>query len=98
MAQSNKPEIVTFKADPSLLRAMRGIENRSAFIRNAVLAALENICPLCRGAGMLSPRQREHWETLTDTHSLAECDDCHEWHIVCDHDPRRKAHARSTKR
>ncbi|MCA9244072.1 MAG: hypothetical protein KDA32_08970 [Phycisphaerales bacterium] len=98
MAAPGKAEIVTFKADPSLLRAMRGIENRSAFIRNAVLAALENVCPLCRGSGMLSPRQREHWDAMTDSHSVAECSDCHEWHIVCEHAPRRKAHGRSAKK
>ena len=50
MAKSRKtPSIVTFKADESLLEALRGIENRSEFIRTALLAALENICPVCKG-------------------------------------------------
>jgi len=57
----HKDEIVTFKADRSLLEAMRGIPNRSAFIRQAILAALDSACPLCRGTGVLTPDQRRHW-------------------------------------
>ncbi len=56
MSQS-KPAIVTFKAEPSLVEALRGVPNRSAFIRAAVLAALENTCPLCGGAGILTAEQ-----------------------------------------
>ena len=36
-----KAEVVTFKADGSLLKAIEGIPNRSQFIRSAILAALE---------------------------------------------------------
>ncbi|HUU23484.1 MAG TPA: CopG family transcriptional regulator [Phycisphaerae bacterium] len=79
-----KPEIITFKAAADLLKAMKGIRNRSAFIRSAVLAALNNVCPLCRGAGTLNPKQREHWDAFAETHPVAECDDCHELHLVCE--------------
>jgi len=78
-----KHEIITFKADASLLKAMRGVANRSEFIRSAVLAALENVCPLCKGSGILSPDQREHWEAFSADHSVEECRDCHELHLVC---------------
>lgn len=80
-----KDEIVTFKADRSLLEAMRGIPNRSAFIRSAILAALDSTCPLCRGTGVLTPDQRRHWEEFAEDHAVTECDDCHQLRVVCRH-------------
>ena len=85
-----KDEIITFKADRSLLDAMRGIPNRSAFIRSAILAALDSTCPLCQGTGVLTPEQRRHWEEFAVDHALAECEDCHELHVVCGRRPRGK--------
>jgi len=78
-----KREIITFKADDSLLEAMKGVPNRSEFIRTALLAALDSVCPVCRGTGVLTPNQRTHWREFTDTHSLEECDECHEFRFVC---------------
>lgn len=79
-----KSEIITFKADDSLLEALQGIPNRSDFIRSAVLAALENSCPMCGGTGHLTPNQRRHWERFARHHELAECTQCHELHLICD--------------
>ena len=81
-----KTEIISLKVDAALLEAMKGIPNRSAFVRNAILQALANVCPLCGGTGALTPRQREHWEAFARTHDLRECDECHELHLVCPHD------------
>ena len=81
-----KHEIVTFKADASLLDAMRGVPNRSEFIRSAVLAALANSCPVCGGTGLLTPDQKRHWESFAADHSLEQCDDCDALHVVCGHD------------
>jgi hypothetical protein len=78
-----KQEIITFKVDATLHRALRGVENRSAFIRNAIMAALDSVCPLCKGTGLLTPDQRRHWETFSKNHSLKECRDCHAVHLVC---------------
>lgn len=88
-----KSEIITFKADSSLLDALKGIPNRSEFIRNAVLAALESVCPVCRGTGILTPNQRIHWEAFAAAHSFTECNDCHEFHLVCDKAPSPHAHS-----
>ena len=79
----NRTEVITFKADESLLDAMKGIRNRSEFIRSAILAALDNTCPLCRGTGILTPDQKRHWQTFAHNHSVEECGDCHELHLVC---------------
>jgi len=82
---NRKSEIITFKVDESLLEAMKGIRNRSNFIRSAVVAALEGGCPLCHGTGVLTPSQREHWNSFIRDHSLEECQDCHETYLVCSH-------------
>lgn len=79
----DKSQIVTFKADEALVAAMEGIPNRSEFIRAAVLAALDGVCPLCRGTGVLSPKQREHWQEFARHHAVTRCHDCHESHMVC---------------
>jgi hypothetical protein len=81
---NRKHEIITFKADEPLLEAMRGIANRSEFIRGAILAALDSVCPLCKGSGILTPDQRKHWLAFAEHHALAECEDCHAVHLVCD--------------
>lgn len=81
--KQGKQEIITFKADEALLKAMEGIPNRSEFIRNAILAALDSVCPLCSGTGVLSVRQQEHWKAFAENHSLRQCDACHEKMVVC---------------
>jgi len=80
----NRPEIITFKVEESLLEALKGIGNRSQFIRSAVLAALDNMCPLCNGTGRLMPDQKKHWLAFAANHSVEECDECHEVHLVCE--------------
>ena len=83
MSSKRRQEIITFKVDEALWEAMRGIPNRSEFIRSAILAALEGTCPLCKGAGSLTPDQRKHWNHFAESHSLAQCEDCHAVHLVC---------------
>lgn len=89
---SRKDEIITFKADESLREALKGIPNRSEFIRHALLAALQNVCPLCCGTGILTPNQRRHWDAFAAHHSLTQCDDCNEFHLVCEADHEESAH------
>ncbi len=91
---ATKQTVVTFKADESLVEALQGIPNRSLFIRSAVLAALENTCPLCLGTGILTPEQRAHWESFSVDHQMKECKICHEWHLVCSHGQKKKPHSR----
>lgn len=80
-----KHEIVTFKVDSSLMEAMKGVPNRSEFIRNAILAALDSACPLCSGTGVLTPQQKKHLEGFLVDHSLHECEKCHDLRFICDH-------------
>ena len=62
---------------------MEGIPNRSEFIRSAILVALKNTCPLCRGTGILTPEQQKHWQIFAQSHTVKKCDDCHSFHLVC---------------
>lgn len=78
-----KEDIITFKVDPSLSKILRGISNRSEFIRTAVLSALNNACPLCRGTGVLTVNQKKHWDAFAKDHSFMECAECHESHLSC---------------
>ncbi len=88
-------EIVTFKADQALLDALEGVDNRSEFIRAALLAALDNTCPLCKGRGLLTPNQKRHWSAFAANHNLTECGDCHELHLVCSEQPEPAVHSRA---
>jgi len=83
MAGRKKEQIITFKVDESVSEAMQGIPNRSEFIRAAILAALDSVCPLCKGTGILTPDQRRHWESFAATHSIEECAECEATYLVC---------------
>ncbi|MEI7450365.1 MAG: ribbon-helix-helix domain-containing protein [Desulfomonile sp.] len=83
---SNGKEVITFKVSESLKEAMNGIPNRSEFIRAAILAALDSVCPLCRGTGILFPNQKSHWEKFSRAHHVDKCEECDAIHLVCSHD------------
>ena len=87
-----KSTIITFKADKTLMEAMKRIPNRSEFIRDAVSMALDSVCPLCDGTGILSPGQKTHWNEFAADHTIVECDECHEQHLVCASKPTKKGH------
>lgn len=84
MAGSNQNETITFKVDEAVKNAMKGIANRSDFIRSAILTALNNTCPLCHGSGILTPHQQKHWEDFTKHHPLIDCDQCKAGHFSCE--------------
>ncbi len=78
-----KQEVVTFKVDESLMDLIREIPNRSEFIRHAILQAMDSVCPLCQGTGILTPGQKRHWDSFLKTHSIERCDECDELFISC---------------
>jgi hypothetical protein len=78
-----KEDVISFKVDASLKKAMEDISNRSEFIRNAILASLESACPLCNGTGILNPQQKRHMEYFLAHHSLEKCRKCHEVFLKC---------------
>lgn len=87
-----RQEVITFKVPESMKKAMDGIHNRSEFIRNALLMALDNLCPLCKGSGILLPNQRNHWEEFAKSHDLQKCEHCSALHLVCKREPHGHVH------
>jgi hypothetical protein len=85
-----KEEVITFKSDKTLLKALEKIPNRSEFIRHAILSALNNTCPLCSGTGILNPHQQEHWQRFLETHSLEQCEKCESFHLACNAEENHK--------
>lgn len=75
-----KQEIISFKVDSELAHTLARLPNRSEFIRQAVLNAVKNTCPLCAGTGHLTEHQREHWNALVEDHDLEHCDSCEAVH------------------
>jgi Na+-translocating ferredoxin:NAD+ oxidoreductase RnfC subunit len=80
---SGRHQMITFKAEEALVEAMEHIPNRSEFIRSAILAALEGVCPVCHGTGVLNPNQQRHWHEFSRTHRVERCDECDEGRLVC---------------
>jgi hypothetical protein len=83
--RATKTDLITFKVEPSLAKLIDRLPNKSEFIRRAILAALENTCPLCQGVGVLTPDQRRHWDRFTKGHKIERCDDCRAVHLRCDY-------------
>jgi hypothetical protein len=96
--QKDKQEIITFKVTESLKEAMKGIPNRSEFIRAAILAALDSVCPLCQGTGILLPNQKDHWDRFARAHTVRECEKCNAVHLVCGHESRGDVHPAMQRR
>lgn len=88
-----KEQIITFKVPPDLAEVMKGIPNRSEFIRAAVMMALENTCPLCAGTGTLSPSQKAHWNDFSRNHKVRLCEECDEVYIACEKDKSSDTHS-----
>jgi hypothetical protein len=79
-----KTDLITFKVEHSIAQLIDRLPNKSEFIRNAVLGALENTCPLCQGTGVLTPEQAEHWKSFTAAHRIERCADCHSIYLRCE--------------
>jgi len=79
-----KLETITFKVDGELAKILSAMPNRSEFIREAILSALDNTCPLCQGTGAITPQQKKHWNEFMTRHHIEKCGECDAVHIVCD--------------
>jgi hypothetical protein len=78
-----KEQVISFKVNEELYNELNKIPNKSEFIRNSILKAMDNLCPLCHGTGFLSKCQKEHWEEFSKDHTLQHCHVCSEPFIVC---------------
>ena len=78
-----KADTVTFKVDPNLLKILQAMPNRSEFIRSAILNALDHVCPLCSGAGVLSPSQKKCWDKFAEKHEIKKCSETDQLVFLC---------------
>ena len=81
-----KEQVITFKVDSELQEILSRIPNKSEFIRNSILEAVGNKCPLCGGSGIMSESQKHHWEEFLKHHSIEKCDKCDQIHITCEYE------------
>lgn len=82
-----KADTVTFKVDPNLLEILQAMPNRSEFIRSSILNALEHVCPLCSGSGVLSPSQKKCWDKFSKSHEIIKCTESDQMQILCNVEP-----------
>ncbi len=81
--KEGKQEVITFKVDTDLAEIIKLQPNRSEFIRKAILNAIDNTCPLCRGTGIITPQQKVHWDKFLETHLVERCNECDAVRLVC---------------
>jgi uncharacterized protein with PIN domain len=79
-----KEQVITFKADNELSELLKNVPNKSEFIRHSILKALNNLCPLCNGTGIMKEHQKIHWEEFREHHPLRRCEDCKEMFLTCE--------------
>jgi hypothetical protein len=81
--QQAKSVLIALKVDAETAAALDAVPNKSEFIREAVRARLEDLCPLCGGTGRrpgggFPPRGRRHQHALPS----AQCSDCGQSEVV----------------
>src|SRR5687768_4572209 len=88
MARGNpKSSIVALKVDAETAAMLGALPNKSEFIRAALRARLDEICPLCRGSGVRPEAPTAHAPGGRHLHALprVRCGDCRrEWPVVAD--------------
>jgi hypothetical protein len=88
-----KPVLVALKIDAETAAALDTVPNKSEFIREALRARLDDVCPLCSGSGRrpgagLPQPGRRHLHVMPRAH----CQDCgREDIVVSDTDARDRA-------
>jgi len=78
-----KDVVLSVKIDQTLYEKLKDLPDRSKFVRSAIESALEDICPLCNGTGIMNDAQKKHWEDFTKTHSVERCPECGSIYIKC---------------
>lgn len=71
-----KTEIVAFKVEESLALFLNKLQNKSDFIRKAIIAQMGMTCPLCNGSGVVPSGLHAHYEPLLTKHAVRKCDGC----------------------
>jgi len=71
-----KTQIVAFKVEEELAEFLNKLQNKSAFIRKAIIAQLGMACPLCQGSGTVPRGLHEHYAPVLAKNNQRRCDKC----------------------
>jgi hypothetical protein len=71
-----KTQIVAFKVEEDLADFLNKLQNKSAFIRKAIIAQLGMACPLCEGSGTVPRGLHEHYAPVLAKNNSRKCDKC----------------------
>ena len=71
-------DLVAFKVEQDVAAILNEMPNKSAFIRDAIRAALGQKCPLCAGSGVLTGQRVEEFRLLLDGLPSVPCRACGE--------------------
>lgn len=74
--KQGKTAVVAFKVEEELATMLNQLPNKSAFIRKAIVAQLDMVCPMCRGAGVLPKWLHDHYVTLLHKFTDQKCEEC----------------------
>jgi hypothetical protein len=77
-----KKKVVAFKVEEELAELLNKLENKSAFIRKAIVAQLGVACPLCQGKGVVPRGVHDHFVPLLKQFDAKDCEGCgHTLHL-----------------
>jgi hypothetical protein len=75
-AKRQRRRLVGIKVEAELADLLNQLPNKSAFIRRAILAKFDALCPLCSGTGVVSKGLYGHFAPLLAAHHCRPCDGC----------------------
>lgn len=74
--KAQKTKIVAFKVEEELAEFLDKLNNKSDFIRKAILAQFSMACPLCAGTGVVARGIHDHYKTVIADHNHHPCSRC----------------------
>ena len=75
-SKSPKTQIVAFKVEPELAEFLNKLDNKSEFIRKAIIAQFGMTCPLCNGSGVVPRGLGNHYKPILAANATRPCDRC----------------------
>lgn len=74
--KAQKTKIVAFKVEEDLAEFLDKLNNKSDFIRKAILAQFSMACPLCAGSGVVPRGIHDHYKPVIAEHHTHPCSRC----------------------